>query len=180
MWYLTNREGGYINTHLSIHLVNNLKEATIFKTKTKAMNVYKHLPKYLRNNNEFFVEKNSSKRIKISKKKREAVYAKSNGICKICGNFIPYSKYTVDHIVPLAKGGSNEIGNLQASCDTCNKIKTDILPQDFIFKITEILIYQMQEDYNDVIINQFTDIKKKNKESRIHRFLKLFCIRYGE
>lgn len=30
----------------------------------------------------------------------------------------------VDHIVPVAEGGTDELGNLQAACPGCHRIKT--------------------------------------------------------
>lgn len=39
--------------------------------------------------------------------------------------------YHVDHIVPLALGGSNYPRNLQALCPPCNRIKHDSHPVDF-------------------------------------------------
>ena len=30
----------------------------------------------------------------------------------ICGKFIPYNEYTIDHIIPLAKGKSVKFGFL--------------------------------------------------------------------
>lgn len=32
---------------------------------------------------------------------------------------------TIDHIVPKSKGGTNDIGNLQPMCHTCNAKKAD-------------------------------------------------------
>lgn len=40
--------------------------------------------------------------------------------CAVCG--VPYSIH-VDHIKPLARGGSNGIDNLQPLCSTCNMRK---------------------------------------------------------
>lgn len=39
--------------------------------------------------------------------------------------------FHVDHIVPIAKGGTNWPSNLQITCATCNLKKNDRLPEDF-------------------------------------------------
>jgi len=43
--------------------------------------------------------------------------------CLMCKRQEPDITLTVDHIVPLAQGGSNDITNLQPLCSTCNKSK---------------------------------------------------------
>lgn len=54
---------------------------------------------------------------------RQAVYDKYNGRCTYCGRQITWSEFTIDHIVPLANGGTNEIDNLTCSCEHCNYLK---------------------------------------------------------
>lgn len=53
-----------------------------------------------------------------------------NGKCWWCGKQIK-GKYHVDHRVPIARGGSNDPGNLVISCPTCNLRKHDKLPQEW-------------------------------------------------
>lgn len=45
-----------------------------------------------------------------------------NNFCAYCGSD---RAYTLDHIVPRAKGGSTKRGNLLACCPTCNLQKSD-------------------------------------------------------
>ena len=44
-----------------------------------------------------------------------------NGCCAYCGT--DKKKMTVDHVVPLSRGGSNAIDNIAPACGTCNSSK---------------------------------------------------------
>jgi 5-methylcytosine-specific restriction endonuclease McrA len=48
---------------------------------------------------------------------------KYNYSCLCCGRREPDIKLTADHVVPLSRGGSNTIENIQPLCITCNKMK---------------------------------------------------------
>lgn len=57
---------------------------------------------------------------------RDAVWAKSRGYCWYCGiELLPFSTFTIDHVVALANGGSNNLENLVPCCKTCNSRKRD-------------------------------------------------------
>ena len=45
------------------------------------------------------------------------------GECLCCGNAEPGVKLTVDHVMPLSRGGSNNITNIQPLCLPCNVSK---------------------------------------------------------
>lgn len=47
--------------------------------------------------------------------------------CAVCGKPLEGQDATVDHIVPKAAGGRDELSNLISMCRKCNGIKSDAL-----------------------------------------------------
>lgn len=47
----------------------------------------------------------------------------NKGICYYCGEKFTKDKLTMDHIVPIARGGKSTKSNIVASCKNCNKNK---------------------------------------------------------
>lgn len=72
-----------------------------------------------------------TRRIKIPDEVRKYVFTRNNYQCQSCGTTYQESQLNIDHIIPLAKGGSNDISNLQCLCSTCNQSKKDKLDSRF-------------------------------------------------
>jgi HNH endonuclease len=64
----------------------------------------------------------------ISKRLRYEVLRRDNHACRYCGASAPDAKLTVDHVVPVALGGSNEPANLVTACVDCNAGKSSSSP----------------------------------------------------
>lgn len=63
----------------------------------------------------------------------ETLKAQYNWTCPACNNSEPQIKLTVDHIIPLSRGGSDNIENIQPLCRTCNfKKHTNIVRYKFV------------------------------------------------
>lgn len=60
----------------------------------------------------------------------KSIYAEQDGECVYCGADL-LEGYHVDHIMPLALGGSNWPDNLQCLCPTCNLRKGSKHPDDW-------------------------------------------------
>ena len=54
------------------------------------------------------------------------------GVCHYCGRKFPPSELTMDHIVPLSRGGHSTKGNIVPCCKACNNEKKYTMPVDEI------------------------------------------------
>lgn len=54
--------------------------------------------------------------------------------CYYCNETLSYENVNVDHIIPLARGGSHIDSNLCIACDSCNSKKSSKLPSEFKLK----------------------------------------------
>lgn len=99
--------------------------------------------------------------VAISKKVREAVYAKYKGHCSYCGREIAYKDMQVDHFIPKRgwnESGTDNIDNLMPSCRMCNHYKRAHTLELFRTLIEEIprklrsnYIYKIGVVYGNVI-----------------------------
>ncbi|BDA66070.1 HNH endonuclease [Calothrix sp. PCC 7716] len=76
-------------------------------------------------------------RIVIPQIVRKYVHERDNYQCQSCGQSQQEAKLTIDHINPLARGGSNDISNLQTLCCICNNKKKDKLDNRFKRRFTK-------------------------------------------
>jgi len=68
-------------------------------------------------------------RKKLSDSIQQLVRQRSNYLCEYChsSEIWQYVRFSVDHIIPLSLGGSNEIDNLCLACFHCNRRKSNIV-----------------------------------------------------
>jgi len=70
------------------------------------------------------------KRPAISSSERAEVMRLSNYRCGYCGG--EQGPFDVDHIIPISKGGSNDIANLLLACWPCNRAKGARSPEEWL------------------------------------------------
>jgi 5-methylcytosine-specific restriction endonuclease McrA len=55
----------------------------------------------------------------------------ASGLCYYCGKQCTFKQLTMDHLVPLARGGRSTRDNLVPSCKKCNTRKKVMLPLEW-------------------------------------------------
>ena len=65
-------------------------------------------------------EREKSRKLKQSQWWKNQI---SKGICHYCGQKVPPTRLSMDHVVPLARGGKSTRGNVVTACQTCNQTK---------------------------------------------------------
>lgn len=55
----------------------------------------------------------------------------AQGICHYCGEKFQPKELTLDHIVPVARGGRSTKGNCVPACKECNNQKKNLLPLEW-------------------------------------------------
>lgn len=68
---------------------------------------------------------------KISPSLRFDIFQRDNHTCQYCGRTPPDVKLVIDHLIPVAKDGTDDFENLVTSCEECNSGKSAKLIKDF-------------------------------------------------
>jgi hypothetical protein len=100
----------------------------------------------------------------VSKRLRYEILRRDNHACRYCGASAPEVKLTVDHVVPVALGGTDEPTNLVTACADCNSGKS-ATPAD------SPIVADVQADALrwSTAMEQATKIARKAMDERRHR-----------
>jgi 5-methylcytosine-specific restriction enzyme A len=47
----------------------------------------------------------------------------NGGSCYYCANFLAKDQITMDHVIPISRGGKSTQGNIVMACRSCNQAK---------------------------------------------------------
>jgi len=90
--------------------------------------------------------------------------------CAYCGkDLIKYSDKTIDHIVPLSKGGKGRLSNIVCACESCNNLKSDTDLKDWFSQNMDrkawLMVYLLKmrnfkENYMELIFKKVGKVTK--------------------
>jgi 5-methylcytosine-specific restriction endonuclease McrA len=87
-------------------------------------------------NSYFFVSpeqvQKEKQKARLLKKKQWWLTKKNTGICHYCGQKFPPQELTMDHVVPISRGGTTTPGNVVPCCKECNYKKGVDTPVDLL------------------------------------------------
>lgn len=108
----------------------------------------------------------------ISKSLRFNVFKRDSFQCVYCGNRPPSVLLEVDHIIPVSKGGLNQIENLVTSCFNCNRGKSNKELNEIPKSVIDVEQKEKLFQYKEYI--KYVKEVKKLKDSQIE----MVCIVY--
>ena len=61
----------------------------------------------------------------------------AKGVCHYCEKQITPKELTMDHVVPISRGGKSTKGNVVTACRDCNTLKKQLLPMEWENYLTQ-------------------------------------------
>ena len=95
-----------------------------------------------------------AKRRWLSWKDRFVVLQRDGFACRYCGQRAPSVELQVDHVVPVARGGTNKLSNLAAACRGCNAGKRDLLIDRPFMTVFEADEYRSKRDAGELFFTR--------------------------
>jgi len=88
--------------------------------------------------------------------RRLVILARDGNACVYCTAVLSEDTFVLDHIVPVAKGGTNRKNNLVTACEVCNRRRSDSEPIQFL-----------RENYRQQILTQDEFLRQKDYIERL-------------
>ena len=89
-----------------------------------------------------------------AKKLRESQWWKqklSLGVCHYCQKKFQIAELTMDHVIPVGRGGHSNKGNIVVACKPCNTNKKHLTPAEMILQSQSAANSSTEESDDDFI-----------------------------
>lgn len=106
------------------------------------------------------IGKQTKERKWFTLEERKAIHKANYGICACCGKKLTVKSMTIEHIIPLLRGGTNDFENLTILCYDCNQLKGNLLylPNGFYSALRNKPRYTQMQNY---MADWFQSIKEE-------------------
>lgn len=112
-----------------------------------------------------FTRKSRTGRGNIARSARQRVFERDGYTCQYCGSQLDQRNATIDHLIPLASGGLNELTNFVTCCRACNEKKANIPLAEFArelrIKVEELPVHGDPVLENDNIPGKIKAIRRR-------------------
>ena len=68
------------------------------------------------------------------------------GVCHYCGKKVGIKNLTMDHVIPLSRGGKSQKGNIVPSCKECNNKKKYFIPLEWEEYLNRLSVSDQESD----------------------------------
>jgi len=72
------------------------------------------------------------------RKQKHVLFGRQEGRCGGCRHDFPFRNFTVDHVIPRSRGGTDHADNLQLLCGACNSVKGHRTQQYLLARLREL------------------------------------------
>lgn len=79
-----------------------------------------------------YIQPKRYRRVRLS---RENIFLRDEYKCQYCGDEFTYRELTLDHVMPVSRGGPKSWKNLVAACHKCNHKKGNRTPREANMKL---------------------------------------------
>ena len=125
-------EGCYLNYDFAAWLEDSLKRDSARRPHEdwiRAVNFEIQVPRVIRL---LHYDRTPRQTLRFS---RRNLFARDEHRCQYCGEAVPYSQLSLDHVVPRSRGGPTSWENVVTSCKPCNTAKGGRTPQEARMKL---------------------------------------------
>jgi 5-methylcytosine-specific restriction endonuclease McrA len=78
---------------------------------------------------------NLKRQVPVIRFSRDNLYARDEGRCQYCYKRYPERELTLDHVLPVVRGGKKTWENIVTACIRCNQKKGDRIPEEAGMKL---------------------------------------------
>ena len=108
---------------------------------------------------------------------RKATLRRSRNKCACCGTPLTTKTMTMDHVIPISRGGTNDLKNLVALCYDCNQLKGNLLyrPESYyISSVNDSMYFECQTMFHEWFDTIYKDFQLELYPLISPKFLTLF------